>query len=131
MPNAYEWIQHQRYLSFTTFRRDGTPVPTALWFAAAGGRLYAYTRADAAKVKRLRNNSRVEVAPCDVRGRLTGPTVTGTAVILPESQSEFVNGLLGRKYKWQKRLIDSRGIFTEKVLKRPVAADACIEITLD
>jgi PPOX class probable F420-dependent enzyme len=67
------------YVSLTTFRRTGVPVATPVWAAPDGDALIVWTRADSGKVKRLRHSSRVTVAPCDVRGRVRGPVVEGTA----------------------------------------------------
>jgi PPOX class probable F420-dependent enzyme len=67
------------YVSLTTFRRSGAAVATPVWAAPDGGTLVVWTRADSGKVKRLRHTARVLVAPCDVRGRLTGPAVEGVA----------------------------------------------------
>lgn len=61
-----------RYLNLETYRRDGRAVRTPLWFAESGGLLYVYSLADAGKVKRMRNNPRVRLAPCDIRGKLKG-----------------------------------------------------------
>ena len=71
-----------RYVSVTTFRRDGTPVATPMWASAAAGTLYLWTRATSGKVKRLRHDSRVLLAPCDAHGVPQGPAVAGTATLL-------------------------------------------------
>ena len=72
-------LPHSTYVSLTTFRRTGAPVATPVWAAPDCGSLVVWTRADSGKVKRLRHNSRVTVAPCDVRGRVQGPAVDGVA----------------------------------------------------
>ena len=56
-----------------TYRRDGTPVPTPVWAAPAGGTLYVRSERNSGKVKRLRRDPRLLVAPCTVRGRPLGP----------------------------------------------------------
>ena len=60
-----------------TYRRDGTSVPTPVWAAAADGRLYVRTERSSGKVKRLRNDARLLVAPCTVRGKPLGYRVGG------------------------------------------------------
>jgi PPOX class probable F420-dependent enzyme len=96
-------ISGRGYVSLTTFRRDGTPVPTPLWFAESGDKLYIMTRGDSWKYKRIRNNPEVRVAPCTARGRVTGPEFAGTARLLPESEWAGTRQLLARKY-WLMRL---------------------------
>ena len=95
------------YVALTTFRRDGTPVPTPVWVSQDGDRLYVWTEADAGKTKRLRNNSAVLLAPCDSRGGLQGVQVEGTAVVLDDaSDVERLRRLHRAKYGLQFRLFD-------------------------
>lgn len=60
--------EHKRAL-LVTYRRDGAPVPTPVWAAEAGGRLYVRTERASGKVKRLRKDPRLLIAPCTVRGK--------------------------------------------------------------
>jgi PPOX class probable F420-dependent enzyme len=95
------------YVSLTTFRRDGTPVATPVWASRDGDRLYVWTEAGAGKVKRLRGNPRVLLAPCDARGRLQGTQVEGTAVLLDGAAGvERVRRLHRAKYGLQFRAFD-------------------------
>ena len=89
-----------RYVSLTTFRRDGTPVPTPVWFAPLDdGRLAVVTDAEAGKRKRLRNDPRCTVAACDVRGRVHGPAIAARAEVVDDA-SAMRPGLLalGARY---------------------------------
>ena len=61
------------------------------------------TRNDSGKYKRLRNNSRVSVAPCTARGKITGPEFAASARILPPEQWKQGKEALNRKY-WLSRL---------------------------
>lgn len=73
---------HQKYVLLTTYRRDGTPVGTPVNIAVEGDRAFVRTWATAWKVKRIRNNSEVEVARSTLRGKPTGPAVRAHARIL-------------------------------------------------
>lgn len=97
-----------RYVSVTTFRRNGTGVATPVWFAVDGGELFLWTRTDSWKVKRLRNDSRVVVTVCDVRGKVEegAPTAEGTARLLAGAELGAVRRLLSRKYTWQFWAVD-------------------------
>lgn len=86
----------ERFVSVTTFKRDGTPVATPVWCVGQDGSLLVFTEADSGKVKRLRRDPRVSVAPCTARGRPLGPAVDGTADIVEDT--EQVEALLARKY---------------------------------
>jgi uncharacterized protein len=96
-------IHGQKYISLKTFRKNGIGVATPVWFGEDDGKLYVMTRSDMGKTKRIRNNPNVTVAPCTIRGSVTGPEFPATARILPEE--EFVPGrqTINRKY-WMARI---------------------------
>lgn len=103
-------LSQGKYISLTTFRRDGSPVATPVWLVAQGETLLVITQADSGKAKRLAHDARVIVAPCDARGRLKGPAVEGTAVLQDPAQTlqtsaliEQRYGLLGRVLMWRSR----------------------------
>ena len=108
MVDAFQHLAREKYISVETFRKSGTGVSTPVWFAHDGGTLYMYTMADSGKAKRIRNNPRIRVAPCDVRGRLKGDWIEGTARILSGAEAARANALLSRKY-WLKRVFDLAG----------------------
>jgi len=108
-------LDKQSYLSLITFRKTGVAVPTPVWFAAENGRLYVYSAASAGKIKRIRNNKQVQVAPCTANGRVLGPYVDAKCRILPADEGARVNALLVRKYGVLKRIMDlSAWIFRSK-----------------
>lgn len=94
------------FLLLTTYRKTGDAVPTPVWFAQEGDKLYVTTHETAGKLKRLRHTARVEVAPCTARGDVTGGTAAGTARILPESDRKRAEQILIHKYGWQKRMFN-------------------------
>ena len=104
MGSAFADLRNARYISLTTYRRDGTPVATPVWSAMGDGRLYVQTGRDSGKVKRLRRDPRVTLARCRASGRISGPAVAGRARILDAEDAETAARLLRRKYGWQKRL---------------------------
>ncbi len=93
-----------KYLSVTTFKRDGTPVATPVWFVAEGGRLLIYTNPDSFKVKRMRRNASVMVAPCNATGRLRGDPAPATVEFLPADENDHVMALINHKYRVDKVL---------------------------
>jgi PPOX class probable F420-dependent enzyme len=96
-------IQDQKYISLTTFRKNGAGVATPVWFGEEGGKLYVMTRSDMAKTKRIRNHPQVRVAPCTIRGKVTGPDFAATARILPPEEQAQARQTINRKY-WMARL---------------------------
>ena len=89
-----------KQISLTTYRKDGTPVATPIWQVMDGGEMFMVSEAGAWKVKRIRNNGRVSVAACDLRGNLTAgvPAVEGTARLLDEQGTAHARSLLARRY---------------------------------
>ena len=88
-----------KYLSLTSFRRDGSGVATPVWFVSDNGDLVVETDADSYKVKRIRRDPHVRIAVCDARGRLRGEAVEAEARVLPDSERERVERLLAQKYR--------------------------------
>jgi uncharacterized protein len=88
-----------KYLSITSFRRDGTGKATPVWFVQDDGRLLVHTDANSSKVKRIRRNPSVTIAPCTATGRLRGEPVTARAELLPDSEIGRVDELMARKYR--------------------------------
>lgn len=89
-----------KYVSFTTFKRDGAPVATAVWLVPFEGGYAFTTDADSFKVRRLRNNPAVTVAVCDIRGRVApGATVHhGTGEVLEGEAYRRVESAIKRRY---------------------------------
>lgn len=96
-------LDGKQYINLTTFRKSGDPVVTPVWFVQDSGRLYVMTEIETGKVKRLRNNGRVLVAVSNARGKALGPTMPGTARLLPDGEATRVEALLDRKYGLMKR----------------------------
>lgn len=92
-------LSRARYLSVTTYRRDGTPVATPVWVVSEGGYLQVVSDRDSGKVKRLRNNPAVALAPCSFSGELRGDEVPGTATIVDDPELlERVRQLVAGRY---------------------------------
>jgi len=96
-------IQGQKYISLTTFRKTGVGVPTPVWFGEQNEKIYVMTRHDMGKAKRIRNNPGVKVAPCTIRGKVTGPEISATARILPPEEHKSARQTINRKY-WMARI---------------------------
>lgn len=72
-------FEGQNYLNLETFRKNGQPVQTPVWFVRDGARLYVRTIQDSGKVKRVRRNANVRVMPCGRAGEPLGEWVSATA----------------------------------------------------
>lgn len=118
----------------TTFKRNGTGVATPVWVMRDGGHLYVITEADSGKAKRLRNFSRVMVAPCDMRGTVTGASVDATAELLDTAGTERVRKLLDAKYGWKAKAMQGMEMVRSqwnRIRRRPTeSVRVGIKITL-
>lgn len=103
---AFAAFAGHKYLNLETFKKSGEGVKTPVWFAADpandlasdSARLYAYTIGNSGKVKRIRNNARVRIAPCNAGGKLLGEWVEARAEIVTGPEAEYGDSLLNKKY---------------------------------
>lgn len=125
MPNEAP-LANERYVSLETFRKDGTGVKTPVWAAPLDGRLVIFTDGTSYKVKRLRNNTKVRVAACDVRGNVRGDWTDGTARILEEQDHiERAHRAIRAKYGFQAAITDFFSRLAGRIGRR-----AYLEVTL-
>ena len=74
-------FRKEEFLSLETYRKNGETIKSPMWFAQDNDALYLWTMADTSKVKRIRNNPHVNIAPCKRMGEVTGEWVTAHATI--------------------------------------------------
>ena len=94
-------LEGHRYVRLTTYRRSGVAVPTTVWFALLEERAYVFTEHRTGKVKRIRNDPRVTLAPSNFRGRPRGEAIEARARILDGDERGVADRLLREKYGWQ------------------------------
>ena len=112
-------LARERYVSLTTYRRDGSTASTPVWVVSDDGkRLLVWTGAETWKVKRIRHDPRVLVAPATMRGRERGPRVEAHARVLGPEAEGIVTPLLRRKYSWQRRALELQAAIG-RALRRP------------
>ena len=109
MPSdAFTSLGREKFVSLTTFRRSGAAVSTPVWIGQDGDALVVTTTEQSGKVKRLRNDPRVELRPCSRTGRVRDDTISlsGTAEILPDDQSRTdLTDIIRRKYGLEFRVV--------------------------
>jgi uncharacterized protein len=104
-PGSFEMLRGHNYALMVTFRRNGTAVPTPTWFGVGSdGSVYVHTSADAGKVKRIRNNARTLLAPCNARGKPLGPAVEGRARVLPSEDWPHAETVVQANYGLGRRI---------------------------
>jgi len=104
----------EKYLNLRTYRKSGEAVPTPVWFVQEGPTLYVRTGRQSGKVRRLTRHPGVDVAPCNYTGKLRDGWLSAQAQVVDGEIDAHIEGLLRRKYGFQKRLIDWLGSFSKE-----------------
>jgi len=97
-------LKGHKYCVLVSYRKNGQPMPSPLWFGVADGKLYFNTSATGFKVKRIANNPEVRVAPCTTRGKPLGPPFVGRARLVPESEAPAAERALQSNYGLGRRI---------------------------
>lgn len=108
--HTFAHLAAEKFIQLKTFRKSGEAVPTPVWFASQQGKLYIITQANVGKVKRIRNNGRVMLTPCNQRGVVHGQEVEGIAGELAVAEQAQANDLLAQKYGFMYKAI---GLFSK------------------
>ncbi|MBG6056043.1 PPOX class probable F420-dependent enzyme [Salinibacterium sp. CAN_S4] len=114
-------LADRRFLLLTTFRKTGEAVGTPVWVVRDGDALLVSTPRDSGKLKRLRNNPRVQLVPCRRFGKVkpNQQPVEGIAEILDDASAvmrvtELLRAKLPIEYPLILRLEGSLGTELEK-----------------
>jgi PPOX class probable F420-dependent enzyme len=100
-----ESLAHQKYLNIETFRKSGVGMRTPVWFVQDGEIIFVRTVANSGKVKRIRNNGQVNIAPCKVDGVLVGEWIPATAREVNDKDIDRkADRLLDKKYGLMKKM---------------------------
>lgn len=103
---GFDALDGHAYVLLVTHRRDGTPVPSPVWFARDGDVVYVKTAAHAGKVRRLQRDGRALLAPCDRRGRPRGAAVRATGRVLRVAEWDRAEAALADAYGWGRKVAE-------------------------
>jgi PPOX class probable F420-dependent enzyme len=107
LTGTFDSLRGHKYCLVITFKKDGSGVPTPIWFGLdEQGRLYFRTGANVAKVRRIRRRDDVLVAPCTLRGKPLGPAVAGTARVLGTDETDHAEQAIQSNYGLGRRLYE-------------------------
>ena len=126
----------KKYISLVTFRKSGERVPTAVWFAKFSGIANTYgviTETNAGKVKRIRNNAKIEVQVCDIKGNVTAgaKTYSGTAHLVIGDQAVAVRKAIAKRYGITYRMFAIYNAAGSLLKRRNVLPETNIVFTLN
>ena len=85
-----KYLQNFKYMQVVTFKRNGTGVPTAVWFAIVNKNIYFHTLSYRWKVKRLKRNSKIEIRPCTMMNKIIGKGFSGKAEKISSRDKELI-----------------------------------------
>jgi PPOX class probable F420-dependent enzyme len=121
-----------KYVSFVTYKKDGTPIATPVWVVPFEGGYAFTTDPDAYKVKRLRNDARATLTVCDMRGKIAPGAIvySGAALVLDEADTQRVDALIRKKYSIGYRMIGVMSVLKKIAGKGSTAGDAAIKVTV-
>jgi PPOX class probable F420-dependent enzyme len=125
-------IDTARYVSFVSYKKDGSPVATPVWIVPFDGG-YAFTTApEAYKIRRIRNDARATLTICDMRGKTANDAKVylGSAVVLDADASKKVEALVNKKYWIGTKLLTVMSVAKKILGKGSTAGDAAIKVTL-
>ena len=129
MTEALSALGAEKFVSLTTFKKDGAAVATPMWIGRDGDDLFVWTPADSWKVKRVKNNPRVVLAPSSRGGKVHegAHPVDGVAEVITEPATvQRLAGVIRRKYG----LMFSVVTFLERLLSRKQKPRAVLRIAL-
>jgi PPOX class probable F420-dependent enzyme len=127
-------LDQARYISFTSYKRNGDPVSLPVWVVSFEGGYAFTTDPDAFKVKRVRNNPRVSLRVCSVRGKVEpgAAEFPGTAEYLDAATADRVNAAIRRKYWFAYRVLIAPSNLWSRIRGGSAAAGhAAIKVMLD
>ena len=101
----------QKYINLETYKKDGTPVRTPVWFVIGNDLIYVITRDSTGKVKRLKNNQDVQIVSCSFKGEPKNEWIKGKAEKITGEEEDKIIKLRKKKYGMFARLT---GIFTSQ-----------------
>ena len=111
MGNHLDQFLDQKYINLETYKKDGTPVRTPVWFVIDNDLIYVITRDSTGKVKRLKNNHDVRIVLCSFKGEPKNEWIKGKAEKITGKEADIAIKLRKKKYGMSARLI---GLFTSQ-----------------
>jgi PPOX class probable F420-dependent enzyme len=125
-------IVDEKYVLLTTFRKRGDAVPSPVWIVGLpDGRAGFTTEDDSGKVKRIRNNPKVTLQACSVRGavKADSPVVEATAEVVLGADADVVRAAVRRKYSVMTKLLKVAELW-RKLRRKPEPPVCAIRLTL-
>ena len=105
MGNQLEQFIEQKYINLETYKKDGTPIRTPVWFVIDNDLIYVITMESTGKVKRLKNNQEVRIVSCSFKGKPKNGWVKAKAEKITGEEADNAIKLRKKKYGMSGRLV--------------------------
>ena len=105
MGNQLEQFIEQKYINLETYKKDGTPIRTPVWFVIDNDLIYVITMESTGKVKRLKNNQEVRIVSCSFKGKPKNGWVNAKAEKITGEEADKAIKLRKKKYGMSGRLV--------------------------
>ena len=103
--NFISGLSEMKYINLETYKKNGQPVRTPVWFVIYNKKIYIRTDSNSGKVKRIMNNQNVSIAACDLLGKIKAQWIKCAAKIANDVDPETINTLINRKYSFMQSFI--------------------------
>jgi len=97
-------FENTSYINLETYRKDKQGVKTPVWFVQENNTIYVVTKEKTGKVKRIKNNSEVKIAPCDYKGAIRGTWVSGRAYLVDSLEKNKILKSRNNKYGFRAKI---------------------------
>lgn len=95
---SLEKLHNKKHINLETLRKNGDVVKTPVWFVVSNDIVYVVTRKNTGKVKRIKNNQNVRIAPCNFSGKIEGDWISGIAKFVEGDEFQNAVKLRSKKY---------------------------------
>ncbi|NDB90322.1 MAG: PPOX class F420-dependent oxidoreductase [Thaumarchaeota archaeon] len=104
-------LEKHKYVNLETYKKNGQAVQTPVWFMISDNTILVQTMKTTGKIKRIRNNQKIRIMPCGIRGEPKGEWIEGTAKLADDAKIQEIARLRVKKYGFKAKML---GMFMKK-----------------
>lgn len=104
-------LEKHKYINLESYKKNGQAVQTPVWFMISDNTIFVQTAKTTGKIKRIKNNSKIRIMPCGIRGESKGEWVEGIATLADDTKIQEIIKLRVKKYGFKAKML---GMFMKK-----------------
>lgn len=109
--DSFSILEKHKYINLETYKKNGQAVQTPVWFMISNNMIFVQTMKTTGKIKRIKNNSKIRIMPCGMRGEPKGEWIDGTATLADDTKIQEIVKLRLKKYGFKAKML---GMFMKK-----------------